>query len=368
MAQDLSLHVDADPRRGDHRTDPVVHHRPWFIDRLKSRQIGETIRDDGPKTTRRRPGRRRWRLADPVLPHGLDAPVVRPAQSVRTARAERHGRVRGDRIADDYAKVAKKNKKGISGKLRLALEFAVAGARWCICFIRDHAADVRLHLQLPFTNFYTQDIVLPRESTRRSARLSSSVAPTRQPDRRPRRTRDRTIDHERRNVPDLRLHRGVETTIVAHVGQPPSRSQSISTCAYQRVRRARRVLCALFGAGVGFLWYNTYRHRCSWAMSARCPRRLDRHARGADQERARSVDRRRAVRRRGTLGDHPDSVFKATKRRGEDGKVVGKRVFAMAPIHHHYELKGWEEPKIIVRFWLVSLLLALVALGTLKLR
>ena len=46
----------------------------------------------------------------------------------------------------------------------------------------------------------------------------------------------------------------------------------------------------------------------------------------------------------------------------------GKRVFRMAPIHHHYELKGWEEPKIIVRFWLVSVLLALMALGTLKLR
>jgi phospho-N-acetylmuramoyl-pentapeptide-transferase len=61
-------------------------------------------------------------------------------------------------------------------------------------------------------------------------------------------------------------------------------------------------------------------------------------------------------------------VFKATKRVGPDGKVVGKRVFAMAPIHHHYELKGWDEPKIIVRFWLVSLVFALLALGTLKLR
>ena len=49
-------------------------------------------------------------------------------------------------------------------------------------------------------------------------------------------------------------------------------------------------------------------------------------------------------------------------------KMRRKRVFLMAPIHHHYELKGWEEPKIIVRFWLISVLLALLALGTLKLR
>lgn len=49
-------------------------------------------------------------------------------------------------------------------------------------------------------------------------------------------------------------------------------------------------------------------------------------------------------------------------------KMTGKRVFRMAPIHHHYELKGWAEPKIIVRFWIITLILALVALSTLKLR
>ena len=49
-------------------------------------------------------------------------------------------------------------------------------------------------------------------------------------------------------------------------------------------------------------------------------------------------------------------------------KIRGKRVFLMAPIHHHYELKGYTEPKIIVRFWIVTLVLILIALATLKLR
>ncbi|MCB9477909.1 MAG: phospho-N-acetylmuramoyl-pentapeptide-transferase [Deltaproteobacteria bacterium] len=49
-------------------------------------------------------------------------------------------------------------------------------------------------------------------------------------------------------------------------------------------------------------------------------------------------------------------------------KLTGKRVFAMAPIHHHYELKGWAEPKIIVRFWIIAIILALVSLTSLKLR
>lgn len=49
-------------------------------------------------------------------------------------------------------------------------------------------------------------------------------------------------------------------------------------------------------------------------------------------------------------------------------KLFGKRVFLMAPIHHHFEKKGWPEPRIIVRFWIISILLALVALSSLKLR
>ena len=46
----------------------------------------------------------------------------------------------------------------------------------------------------------------------------------------------------------------------------------------------------------------------------------------------------------------------------------GKRIFRMAPLHHHYELKGWAEPKIIVRFWIITLILVLVGLSTLKIR
>ena len=49
-------------------------------------------------------------------------------------------------------------------------------------------------------------------------------------------------------------------------------------------------------------------------------------------------------------------------------KLTGKRLFKMAPIHHHFELKGWAEPKVIVRFWIISLLLVLAGLATLKLR
>ena len=49
-------------------------------------------------------------------------------------------------------------------------------------------------------------------------------------------------------------------------------------------------------------------------------------------------------------------------------KMTGRRVFLMAPLHHHFELAGWAEPKIIVRFWIISIILAIFALSTLKLR
>jgi phospho-N-acetylmuramoyl-pentapeptide-transferase len=49
-------------------------------------------------------------------------------------------------------------------------------------------------------------------------------------------------------------------------------------------------------------------------------------------------------------------------------KLTGKRIFHMAPLHHHYELKGWPEPRVIVRFWIITVILVLISLATLKLR
>jgi phospho-N-acetylmuramoyl-pentapeptide-transferase len=49
-------------------------------------------------------------------------------------------------------------------------------------------------------------------------------------------------------------------------------------------------------------------------------------------------------------------------------KMTGRRVFRMAPLHHHFELKGWAEPKVIVRFWIITFILVLVGLASLKIR
>ena len=49
-------------------------------------------------------------------------------------------------------------------------------------------------------------------------------------------------------------------------------------------------------------------------------------------------------------------------------KLTGRRVFRMAPLHHHFELKGWAEPKVIVRFWIITVILVLIGFASLKLR
>ena len=49
-------------------------------------------------------------------------------------------------------------------------------------------------------------------------------------------------------------------------------------------------------------------------------------------------------------------------------KLTGRRIFRMAPLHHHFELKGWPEPRVIVRFWIITVILVLVGLASLKIR
>ena len=120
------------------------------------------------------------------------------------------------------------------------------------------------------------------------------------------------------------------------------------------------VLCsAIFGAGVAFLWFNTYPAQVfmgdvgSLALGGG----LGMLAVLTKNEVA------SAILHGVFLAETVSVIIQVTS-----FKYTGKRVFRMAPIHHHFELKGWAEPKIIVRFWIISVMLALVALMSIKLR
>lgn len=120
------------------------------------------------------------------------------------------------------------------------------------------------------------------------------------------------------------------------------------------------VFCgALAGAGLGFLWFNTYPAQVFMGDVGAL-------ALGAALGVIAVITRHEIVFfiMGGVFVMETVSVILQVA----SFKMTGKRIFKMAPIHHHFELKGWAEPKVIVRFWIITVILVLVGLATLKLR
>jgi len=120
------------------------------------------------------------------------------------------------------------------------------------------------------------------------------------------------------------------------------------------------VICtAIFGAGLGFLWFNTYPAQVFMGD-------IGALALGAALGVIAVIVRQEIVLfiMGGVFVMETVSVILQVA----SFKLRGKRIFKMAPIHHHFELKGWAEPKVIVRFWILTVILVLFGLATLKLR
>ncbi|VAW86423.1 Phospho-N-acetylmuramoyl-pentapeptide-transferase [hydrothermal vent metagenome] len=117
--------------------------------------------------------------------------------------------------------------------------------------------------------------------------------------------------------------------------------------------------CAIAGAGLGFLWFNTYPAQVFMGDVGAL-------ALGAALGVVAVVVRQELVLfiMGGVFVMETVSVILQVA----SYKLTGKRIFHMAPLHHHYELQGWAEPKVIVRFWIITVILVLIGLATLKLR
>ena len=335
---------------------------PWFIERLKARQIGETIRTDGPQTHKKKAGTPTMGgslilfclAVSTLLWCDLRNHFVWLALTVTVA----FGAIG---FADDYAKVAKKNKAGISGKLRLVLEFSIAGAAMGYLFYSSAMPEnVRLHVQLPFTNFYESGLTLPAWAyvifgafvvvgTANAVNLTDGLDGL-------------AIGPTIMNAGTFLVFAyiaGAGTTLVARGGAEVTIAQYLHVAYIPGIEELAIFAAALFGAGIGFLWYNTYPAQVFMGDVGALG------IGGAIGMLAVLTKNEVVLLIVGGL-----FVVEALSVIIQVGsfKTRGKRVFRMAPIHHHYELKGWDEPKIIVRFWLISALLALMALGTLKFR
>ena len=119
------------------------------------------------------------------------------------------------------------------------------------------------------------------------------------------------------------------------------------------------VCAAIAGAGLGFLWFNTYPAQVFMGD-------IGALALGAALGAIAVIVRQEIVLviMGGVFVIETLSVMMQVA----SFKLTGRRIFRMAPIHHHFELKGWPEPRVIVRFWIISVILVLVGLATLKVR
>ncbi len=339
---------------------------PWFIERLKEAQLGQQIRDDGPKTHLKKAGTPTMGgsliLLALVLPTILWCDLRNHFVWLTLAVTVGFGAVG---FVDDWLKVSKRNTKGLPGKLKLAWEFAIAGAAMIYLFYSDtYEPGIRFGVSLPFTDFYrlgwtlapwvyivfaTVIVVGAANAVNLTDGLDGlAIGPV-------------IINAGTFLV--LAYLAGVQTLLIRKLaaGAPTE----LNLAEYLRIPHINgaselAIYCAsMVGAGIGFLWYNTY--PASVFMGDVGSLSLG----GGIGMLAVSTKNEVTLAIVGGL-----FVVEALSVMIQVGsyKLRKKRVFRMAPIHHHYELKGWAEPKIIVRFWIVSVLLALIALGTLKLR
>ena len=127
----------------------------------------------------------------------------------------------------------------------------------------------------------------------------------------------------------------------------------------RRGRSARFSAAAMVGAGLGFLWFNSYPAEVFMGDVGAL-------AIGAALGTVAVIVRQEIV--LFVMGGVFVLETVSVMLQVASFKLTGKRIFRMAPLHHHFELKGWSEPKVIVRFWIISFMLVLAGLATLKIR
>ena len=248
-------------------------------------------------------------------------------------------------FADDYAKVAKQNTKGVSGKLRLALGFLIAGIAgfWAAQYhpepLSNYLAfpvfkEALLYLGFLFVPFAMIVIVGSANAVNLTDGLDGLA------------------------IMPVMIAAGAFGIIAYAVGR-------VDFTAYLDVHYVPGTgellvfVAGLIGGGLGFLWYNAPPAAVFMGDTGSL-----------------------------ALGGALGAIAVATKHeivlaivgglfvvealsviiQVAYFKRTGKRVFLMAPIHHHYEKKGWSEPQIVIRFWIIALILAMIGLATLKVR
>src|SRR5690606_19480144 len=332
---------------------------PWFIRKLPGKQITQVTRIAGRATHLAKAGTPTMGgaliLLSCLLPTILWADVSNMFVLLTTAVTAGYGLIG---YVDDRLKIVGKNTKGLSGRYKLLGQFLIGGV---VCGYLFYGTDglpegwleIRYRLSLPFVAFEKHPIELPPWlyvifAVVFLVGMSNAVNLTDGLD-------GLAIGPVMVNAGTYLLWAYVAGSVL--FGRPLA--EYLDIAGTPEMAELSVFAAAVIGSGIGFLWYNTYPAQVfmgdvgSLALGG-------------------GLGMLALLTKNELLGLIVGGIFvletASVITQVLSFKIFGKRVFLMAPIHHHFEKKGWPEPRIIVRFWIISLLLGLVALSSIKVR
>jgi phospho-N-acetylmuramoyl-pentapeptide-transferase len=332
---------------------------PWFIRELRRKQIGQVVRSEGPETHKIKAGTPTMGgaliLLSLLVPTVLWADLRNPFVFATTAVTAGYGFIG---YLDDQLKIKRKHSGGLPGRYKILGQVLIGGVAIAYTFLATDKipADwmaIKTRIAIPFVAFSKHPIELPLSVYIPFAlfvvvAMSNAV--------------NLTDGLDGLAIGPVMIN-AATYLILAYIAGATIANFSLATYLdIPKIASAGElsVYCgAVIGAGIGFLWYNTYPAQVfmgdvgSLSLGG-----------GLGMLAVFTKNELLSILLGGIFFIETASVITQVV----SYKLTGKRVFLMAPIHHHYEKKGWAEPKIIVRFWIISILLALVSLASMKLR
>jgi phospho-N-acetylmuramoyl-pentapeptide-transferase len=334
---------------------------PALIRRLQEFQIGQHIREEGPKSHQAKAGTPTMGgvliVASIILPTLLWANLRNPFVWLVVLSTLAYGAIG---FADDYLKIRHKRNLGLTGKQKMTLQFFVA---FLIGFTLLYLADRKLYstaMNVPFFKSLRPDLVI--DSLMSSPVFFLGFLPF-------------LIfvaflivgSSNAVNLTDgldglaigCTLIASTALTALTYVSGHATLSKYLEIQNIDGVSEVTIFCGSMVGASLGFLWYNA--HPAEVFMGD-----VGSLALGG------AIGTVAVVIKQELLLPFVGGVFViealSVMLQVASFKLRGKRIFRMAPIHHHFELMGWMESKVIIRFWIAALIFALLSLSTLKLR
>ncbi|HEX5000189.1 MAG TPA: phospho-N-acetylmuramoyl-pentapeptide-transferase [Terriglobia bacterium] len=339
---------------------------PWLIRRLREFQIGQHIREEGPKSHQTKAGTPTMGgvliVLSIVIPTLLWANLRNPFVWVALLSTLAYGAIG---FADDYLKVRKKRNLGLTGRRKIALQ-ALVGLLTGLTLLYLHTIMVReggaerllysTRLTVPFFKNFTPDLVvagpwgilgyLPFLLFVTLVIVGSSNAVN-------------LTDGLDGLAIGCTLIASAALTALTYLTGHATLSDYLDIQHIAGVSEVTIFCGSMVGASLGFLWYNA--HPAEVFMGD-----VGSLALGG------AIGTVAIIIKQELLLIFVGGVFViealSVMIQVAAFKLWGRRVFLMSPIHHHFELKGWKESKIIIRFWIAALIFALFSLSTLKLR